>query len=398
MRIGPMCILLTIALLLSSPPSSADHKHTPVEGGYLSGWACSTHDGDHPEVTGGRDSAFVFCTNMPASEVETWSGGNPNIPVYLKQKTEVSWETPFTKAKADTARGGHYITVAYTYKDWGDRRVRDSDGDYWATYGGSIEIAEQPPAHGPEKSTVPAATPTTPTVAVFYEGGTASMVEVSPGFWSVETDIDGNVVWLAEPEIALRFTSSIDPPAGGLRTFRYLIENLTDEDRTFAFREVTSSEYPNGWSGTVAANDTEAMELSVSDQQTVYSQFTDATIASASFPEEVSQRPVVHYVPASRVTYGGANQITSAVFDQSTGCNRVSFTVSGPAAKACLYRKDPLGVHLVLDVPGAYVPGPTYTLIDDSFGPWENLYWIETGIRSNSSATPIGDEVEIDNR
>ncbi len=203
----------------------------------------------------------------------------------------------------------------------------------------------------------------------------------------------------------LRLTSSVTMNAADDFVYTYSLENLSDQDLAFRLDEVTTPAFPTGWSGSVEAESTETLTMTVVSPEAVWRQTCqvdyreDPCIHQETIDNDWwASKPASVYVPQSRLSYDGEPTLTGAAYDPGLAANVVTFTITGDAADvAVLDRLDPGGdgVSVVTEAEGPFLPGIPYTLNDVDFvSGATNTYRVRVGIGPNGQPS---DDASVQN-
>jgi hypothetical protein len=194
-------------------------------------------------------------------------------------------------------------------------------------------------------------------------------------------DASGELAFTVPPVDLVEFTTEVIPGSGGLFTYRYTVENLSSEARTFSIPEVTSPLFPTGWSGTVPALDSESIEFDVTGE-TVFYQTAQVTLDESDVHGGTYALPCKIYVPESRLSYDGTVAITGIT--TSGGDNSVSFTITGDdATKAVLWRLDDGVWHSVAYLEQPLAAGLGHTIVEENPPSGDNTYMVQVGKNPN---------------
>ena len=213
----------------------------------------------------------------------------------------------------------------------------------------------------------------------------------------MQIDSDGYPMWTTPPSIMMRLTSSCDGPINGINTFTYTLENLCDEGRRFELLDITSVQYPNGWSGTVAANESVSIVATALETETVYVQNAQFNTSMVDGSHARKKKVARVYVPSGRATYLGVHTLQSVTPLTGTSITRASFSVNARATRVALYRVTGSESEEVQRLDGEFLPGSTYYIDDSDPLPGTHSYYVVTGIKSNYFTTPEEEWVEVTN-
>jgi len=338
----------------------------------------SKHDGVHGTgIAVGRDGICVFLKKKPSGSTD---------------KVKGQYDTPFVSVMTRAS-----LAVACHQEPWYKGAITDAKGKY-KMWGGQVLVGSgtSKAAH----TVKPAARVYSVAVAAedklgldwtgsgapqayvidFEEGGVILEDENGDGVF----DANGDPVWATPPTIAMRFTSAVTHVGGGVVQYTHTLENFSDIARDFTFPELTSTEHPTGWSGTVGAYGTVSMSLvdtpseAVCEHNAMAQTFQDDEDA---FEHTLTVRA---YAPESRLSTTAEVALTGAFHDPGAGANRITFQVSEPVEGAVLYRVDAAGeTELVGEIAAPLAAGPTYEILDATFEPGENAYSVMAGVGVN---------------
>jgi hypothetical protein len=235
-----------------------------------------------------------------------------------------------------------------------------------------------------------------PLATTFYEGGSFETEINGSGEEVAVVDDNGEPILEVVPAVALRLTSSVTYNGGSSVTYTYYLENLTDEDRDFSFPDIRTSTWTSGWFGTVAANDTETMQetLSGGSAQNLWVQETDATFTRDGESEPSLGDGARVYTPENMAAFIGSVAITSASYSSGTDSTTVTFQLSSDAAERAVLVRVHSGVsRVVADVSSTFEPGIGHALVDEDPPAGISAYYVRAGVRCNGYSSE-SEEVE----
>lgn len=240
-------------------------------------------------------------------------------------------------------------------------------------------------------STIPLPDEPLAMVSEFHEGGILALDENYQPY----KDETGEWVLTIEPSLFARFTSTVEQLETTTR-FTYTIENLSGIDREFAFPEITSEHYPDGWSGTVYANSSATTDVEVlTEEEGVHVQNTQADLANAEL-NYMTASPVPMYVPESRLSFGGTTEAISATYIADPRSVSVTFAVDGAtASEAVLYRATSEGIVRIAHIVGEFAPEQNYEIVDPSPDAGTAEYTVVAGNGTNGIASSEPATVDV---
>jgi len=227
-----------------------------------------------------------------------------------------------------------------------------------------------------------------PRVSDFKEGGIPQTALDEYGNDVAVIGADGRPVWDIPPYVTIRLASTVSHNGGSSVTYVYTLENFTDLERDFEFPGLRTPENPQGWSGTVDANETLTDSFTVaSPGEDLWETNTQGTVVSSDDSEEELARPLRVYAPESRVAFTGQTIIVSAVHDGPNTCNRIVFQVTAPATEAYLVWVNGPDVAIVAELHQSIALG-TDTVLEHELPPsGPNDYYVMAGIDVTGSAS-----------
>ncbi len=228
-------------------------------------------------------------------------------------------------------------------------------------------------------------------VVAFERDANDDLVLDNDGDPILDLDSNGRLQFEDASQPILRVTSEvIDGPSS--RTVRYTLQNFTDLDRTFSFSSITSSSHPNGWAGTVDADDTATLDVVVPLSETIYGERSLCTTLSEDpVWEDVDDEATFlawTLVPESELECSATVTLDSAVNTPAIG-NEIDFTVSdAPAEWAILLRVDSAGDGEIVDeLETTLLAGMQYELVDETPPTGTNSYTVYVGVGFNYHAS-----------
>ncbi len=371
---------LGVGTIASGHPEASGPLSNQNGGWALKSWLKSRHETAHNTVTNGQDEMVVLFKRKP-------------LGAQLTQIKGV-FETPFVDVIATS--GG---ALAAAREPW-YRHATDGRGKYKVYANGNyVGGAGTFVSHTYAKKQAAAVTriPAEEKGMVDWNGGggpPSAFVDVFEGGQlqldangDITEDENGDIIWIVPPQPSYRFTSSVSYNGNGIVTYTYTLESFVSNSRTFAIPEVTTVQYPTGWSGTLPAFGTVATSVTDTASDDVYSQHAAFQILDPSTPLYEQVRTALIYVPTSRLTTDIEVDILSATNDSLTGDNVVHFEVTDGADGAVLYRENNGDLELVAEIASPLAIGMTYEFRDSDPAGGTNTYHVVAGTGVNGAAS-----------
>ena len=411
-----LLLLLTIAGLgLSENEDNATNRDTSTNGGIsFEGWVQSMHEPTSHALATGTDWVLCRARCYPTQdEGVTWkryiySGFPASGPTFAtKECLHVEGATPLAASlDGDADRATQcppstetwYIPWATAKRSWGPLEIEKIKmGEVAYSLGTFIH----PPAvkqwchtkkKVPQDVAVGLANPpgNLATLDELSTGGNPQIEEQEDGAWEPVLDAGGQLTWFEPPEIKFRLTSSAAVGTAQTATsFTYTLENLTDENAAFSFSAISSSSYPDGWCGTVAANASATLTISLAQAEACYYQTSSSEF---TIEDRAYHTPVTVVVPSSRREYVGSFTVTAAGYNGGTSSNVITFEVTTQSATtALLYRIVDGDLELVATSQGVFAVNQCYSIADATppIGTTEYILELGRGTNGNISEEPI---------